>query len=90
MDKVKAKENIRRGDLAKQVLDNPIYQEAFMLLRAQLVEQFTNTKFRQKDEREEIWRRMQTIEWVQRHFEQVMQTGKLEKESVKLWEKLGL
>ncbi len=66
-----------RGVLARQVLDNEIYREAFGVLRAQLIDGFTQTKFKDSDERDEIWRKMQTVDYIEGHLKEVMETGKI-------------
>ena len=75
MSELKDRQELVRGDQASAVLNNPIYQEAFVMIRASLMEQFQKTKFKENDERNEIWRKMQTVEWVERHFKQVMSSG---------------
>jgi len=75
MDELKDRQELVRGDQANAVLNNPIYQEAFVMIRARLMEEFQKTKFKQTDERDEVWRKMQTVEWVEKHFKRVMQSG---------------
>lgn len=72
----------QRGALASQVLDNPVYREAFILMRADLMEKNSKTKFHQSAERDEIWRKMQTIENMEAYFKKVMVTGKLGRASI--------
>jgi len=75
MNDLKDRQELVRGQQASDVLNNPIYQEAFVMIRARLLEEFAKTKFRQTEERDEIWRKMRTVEWVEKHFKQVMQSG---------------
>jgi len=75
MSELKDRQELVRGQQANDVLNNPIYQEAFVMIRASLMQQFEKTKFKQIDERNEIWRKMQTVEWVEKHLKQVMQSG---------------
>jgi len=77
MNDLKDRQELVRGQQANDVLNNPIYQEAFVMIRARLMEEFQKTKFKQEDERNEIWRKMQTVEWVEKHFKQVMQSGQV-------------
>ena len=72
----------QRGVLAAQVMDNPVYREAFILMRAELMEKNSKTKFNQSAERDEIWRKMQTIEKMEAYFKKVMVTGKLGRSSI--------
>ncbi len=68
---------INRGELARQVTDNPVYQEAFTALKASLIDSFQNTKFKETAERDEVWRKMQTVNYVEGYLEEIMETGKL-------------
>jgi len=79
---MKDRQELARGNEASAVLNNPIYQEAFVMIRASLMEQFQRTKFKENDERNEIWRKMQTVEWVEKHFKQVMQSGQISKATI--------
>ena len=72
----------RRGIEANQVLENPIFKESFMLIRADIVDKFTNTKFNQKDERDELWRKMQTLDAIEKHLTRVLQTGTLAEQTL--------
>lgn len=71
-----AKEELGRAELARQVKENPVYQEAFQMFRAQCMEKFQNSKFKDSAERDEIWRKMQTVAYVQDYLEEIMDTGK--------------
>lgn len=82
MNDLKDRQELVRGDQASAVLNNPIYQEAFVMIRARLMEEFQKTKFKQTDERNEVWRKMQTVEWVEKHFRQVMTSGEVSKATI--------
>jgi len=68
---------INRGVRAKQVLDNEIYKEAFTALKASLYEGFCKTKFKDSDERDEIWRKQQAAEFIESFLQEVMETGRI-------------
>lgn len=70
-------EDVERGVLAHQVLNNPIYQQSLIAIRAQLFSQFEQTKFRDRDERDEAWRKLQAINYIEGYLSRVMQTGQL-------------
>ena len=84
MSELKDRQELARGDQASAVLNNPIYQEAFVMIRARLMEEFQKTKFKQSDERNEIWRKMQTVDWVDKHLCQVVQSGSVARETLNL------
>lgn len=75
-------EEINRGERAKQVLENELYKEAFAKLREQLIQGFEQTNFKQSDERDEIWRKLQSANFVQDYLEEVMETGKIARETL--------
>lgn len=83
---LKAQKN--RGVLAQQLIENPLYQEAYLAIRARLLDEFTKTKFKDGAERDEIWRKMQTIEEINQWFEAVIKNGEFAKQS--LLQKTGL
>ena len=70
-------QEIRRGQDAAVVLDNPIYQEAMRVLRGQMMEQFQNTRHDQSEERDEIWRTLRCLNGLEAQLEAVMTTGRV-------------
>lgn len=70
-------EEVRRGQEAAIVINNPLYQEAMIAMRAQMFDQFTKTTFAQSEERDEIWRTMRCLGGLQTQLEAVMTTGKI-------------
>ena len=72
-----AKEDLQLAGYAQQVVSNPAYKQAMMVIRADLLQKFTSVSFKDTDELLEIKRRMDTIEQLQGLFERTMQTGKL-------------
>ena len=68
---------VNRGELARQVADNPIYQEALIAYKAKLMDDFQKTTFKQHDERDEIWRKMQTLNNFEGVFLQIMEDGRV-------------
>lgn len=80
---LKLGEDAERGIAARDILNNPIYREAFIAIRAQLFGQFEQTKFRQSDERDEAWRKLQAINFIEGYLSRVMQTGKLAEMTLK-------
>lgn len=72
-----AKEDLQLASYAQQVVSNPAYKQAMMVIRADLLQKFTSVSFKDTDELLEIKRRMDTIERLQGLFERTMQTGRL-------------
>lgn len=78
----KDRQELVRGNQATEVLNNPIYQEAFTAIRAKLMDEFQKTKFRQSKLRDEIWRQMKCVDQVQKHLEQVMRSGQISEATI--------
>jgi hypothetical protein len=71
-----------RGVEARAILDNPIYQEAMIAMRGELLALFEQTKFKDHAERDEIWRKLQMAGWFESYLKKVMQTGQLAEKSL--------
>lgn len=79
--------NKNRGQLAQQIVTNPIYKEAFGMIKAKFIDDLTKTTFKQSSERDELWRKMQTIEAVEAYIVDVLETGKIAEESLNAFQK---
>jgi hypothetical protein len=76
-------EAAERGVQARLILNNPLFKEAFVAIRAQLFEQFENTKFTEHALRDEAWRKLQSINYIEGYLSHVMQTGKMAEQTLK-------
>ena len=81
-------QEVNRGELARQVLENPIYAEAVTAVKAKLFDDWANTKYFQYKKRQEIWRMYRAAESIESQIEKVMQTGKLGRQTLDHREKL--
>ena len=70
-------EEIARGREAAIVTGNAIYQEAMIIIRAQMMEAFYKTGAEQTQERDEIWRQGKIVDWFERQLDSVMKTGRM-------------
>jgi len=77
-------EETARGREAALVLENVVYKEAMIVLKAKLMQMFQETTHDQSDERDEVWRKMQMMDWLERQLDSVMKTGKMGEETLKL------
>ena len=84
----KAHQEMRRGELARQILESELYREAMTAIKGELMYKFEKTKFKDQDTRDEIWRQLQTVNWFDSYFKQVLETGKLGKQTLGLLDKL--
>jgi|GEM_PF-5672887 len=68
---------INRGELARQVFENPIYQEAITANKARLFDMWASTKWFQVRKREAIWRMYRDAEVNQNYIEKCITTGNM-------------
>lgn len=73
--KKKAMQDQSRANQAKELLDNPLYIEAVMAMRAALYGEFEDSKLDQPEIRHELWQRMQLMKAFQGKFEDIVKRG---------------
>lgn len=73
----KRREEQRRGELARQVLDNEIYQEAIATLAHHYRLQWENSQPEEKNKREHCWRMAQCIKEFHGLLNETMRTGQM-------------
>lgn len=66
---------VNRGLQADAVINNPVYQEAMLHIRGELMLAFESTKFKDSADRDEIWRKLQVAKWFEAYVERVMKNG---------------
>lgn len=72
-------EELRRGDLAQMVLENPIYIESMQTVRETLIQAWESAPIRDTEGQHELKLMLKLLTDLQRNIEDVMQTGKLAK-----------
>ena len=73
----KKSEEVRRADDARQLLDNPLFQEAFTTIRKELIEHLLNTRVAEEVERDRLYITIKALDLVEQHIKSVFETGKL-------------
>ena len=73
-----AEETIRKGDQARNILEDSLYQEAWEAVRELLVGNLEDTNYREKDEREAIYQHLRSMKAVKQMLEQYMRNGEIE------------
>ena len=74
--KTKEQERIRANE-AQQLLDTPMFKEAVTALRADLFQKFQDTKWYESKSRTEVWRKMQTVDAIEKYLQRIVTTGKM-------------
>lgn len=72
-------DELRRGDMARLVLENPIYVETMQSLRDGIMQAWENAPIRDKEGQNELKLMLKLLGDLQRNIETVMQTGKMAK-----------
>jgi len=70
-------EEVRRAEDARQLLDNPLFQEAFTTIRKELIEHLLNTRVAEEVERDRLYITIKALDLVEQHIKSVFETGKL-------------
>ena len=80
----KAKNAKAFAQLGLQVVNNAAYKQAMSAVKAQIFRDFSESKFDEKDVRDECWRSIQNLDRLEHYFNQVLENGKLAEETLKL------
>lgn len=66
-----------RGSQAKALLENPLIVEAFSVMDAEIMQAWENSPARDSEGRERLFQMLLLARRVKRHFESVVETGKM-------------
>ena len=77
MDKTNLETERQRGEKAKLLLEEPLFKEAFKLLKDEYQNAMFQTKHNDDDVRKALWQAYHITDKVENHFKTVMETGKL-------------
>ena len=69
----------QRTELAKNVLDNPVFQDAIKQIKQELYGEFLNSPARDSEGREKIYLMGKMLDLLLVNIKSVMETGKLNK-----------
>ena len=70
-------EELRRADEAKRLLDNPLFKEAFITIREELIKHLLNTRIAEELERDRLYITIKALDLVEQHIKSVLETGTL-------------
>ena len=66
------KKIIAQGKEADDWLNHPCFKHVITMIKADYIRAFEKTKFKDKDEREEIWRKMQALDSITKRMERMI------------------
>lgn len=73
----KLKAVLALGVQADEFLSNAAFKNAVELVKADLFKQFRDTKFKEQDQRDEVWRQLKSLDGVLQKIERVVRDGEL-------------
>lgn len=62
---------------AQRILGSSLHKEAWNMVRADLFNKFTSTAWDQKEEREQLYREMKSLQRVEKYYNSIVSTGKM-------------
>jgi len=74
---VETGEEIRRGEQAQRILDDPLYKESVSLIRENLLNELTQTQVRDNEGREFLYLLIRSLDTIQIHLQSVLETGQM-------------
>ena len=84
----KAYNDKHRAGQASAVLNNEIYQEAMIIMEAELINELRNSGFEDKELREDIHKKLQVCQWFNKRITKVMTDGKIAEQKLSMWDKM--
>lgn len=76
-EEIKLKKIISKGKGADEWLNHPTYRHVLTLIKADLLSQFEKTKFNDTDDREEIWRKIQSLNAISNRMQRIIRDGEV-------------
>lgn len=77
------KDEILRGQDAKRILNEPLYQEAFLLVKDGIVNAMSSSPMGDAETHNRLVISLQVLEQIKRQLQQVMETGQMAEIQVK-------
>ena len=68
---------IERARQAQELIEHPLFVEAFETYRERLMKEWADSPARDTDGREKLWLMTKLLNGVENHLKELMQTGKL-------------
>ena len=75
-------EEIDRGNKAKVILSDPLFQEAFDQLRELYMNAWEQTTIKDSDTRERLWMMIANLGDVKAHLKTVLETGQMSEQQL--------
>ena len=80
---------IREGQRAAQLLDDPLLKQAFEDLLETYKQEIFNTNFADDNRRRSLWMAYNMVDKIRGHLQTIMESGKLASKDLELLQKQG-
>lgn len=75
-------EQVLEGKNAEDFVGNPRYQKAKVMIRANLFREFEKSGYKESDVRDEIWRKLQALSFIENNLEKAIRDGEMAQKSL--------
>tara|TARA_B110000438_G_scaffold175306_1_gene167552 strand:+ start:34 stop:279 length:246 start_codon:yes stop_codon:yes gene_type:complete len=69
--------NELREEHAKRLIKDPLFQESFVTLKDQLMNEWMHSQHLDVERRESLWLSVKLVDRLKAHFESIAETGKM-------------
>ena len=76
-DNIELQQSVERMASVERVLNNPEYQQAFLILKAHIVSEFEKLNYTRVDDMQEANRQLKTLDRIESHFNRILNDGKV-------------
>ena len=77
MDNNKLVEQYQEGVTAYNLQEKLLIDKCFIQIKAELMIAFEKTGYKDNDDRTEVWRKMQTVAWLEQSLTDIVNNGKI-------------
>lgn len=76
-DNVELQQDVERMNNVELIINNPEYQQAFLILKAHIVSEFGKLNYNKRDDMQEANRQLKTLDRIEAHFNRILNDGKV-------------
>lgn len=76
-------DDFQEGVTAYNLQEKLLLDKSFIKIKADLMIAFEDTGFKDDDERREVWRKMQTVAWLEQSLTEITNNGKIAEQELK-------
>lgn len=89
MTEAKLRKDMERAERAKRVLENELVKEAIEVIKTNVRTAWESSKANDKEGREEAWKMLKVVNEFERHFVNLVTSGKMAEKELSRLEQMG-